>query len=238
MDYIGHVQVATHIAQVTCNSFKCLYQSCSPAYVDGGGRPSGWFLDQVGVRQGDSLLSILSALFINDLANDIKQLRAGMDTSYCQMSLLLYADDIVLLAANHRNAQQMLDVMGFWCCRWGMKVDIMTSEVVYINRKWRTCCISELKLDDQVMKYVPDYKYLLYSMWLICPPGGQLWCGSLELHQPPIASDGPLPRMIENWIGWFYVGAPCFASLSATRIRTKHENIQYLKWPEMVRLFN
>ena len=50
-----------------------------------------------GVKQGCKLSPTLFSLYINDLANDIKQMRLGIDIDDQQLSLLLYADDIALI---------------------------------------------------------------------------------------------------------------------------------------------
>ena len=56
-----------------------------------------WFNVDSGVRQGDSLSPTLFSLFLNDLANDTKELDAGIMIAGLCLSILLYADDIVLL---------------------------------------------------------------------------------------------------------------------------------------------
>ena len=57
-----------------------------------------WFNVDSGVRQGDSLSPTLFSLFLNDLAKEIKDLDAGIMIAGICLSILLYADDIVLIA--------------------------------------------------------------------------------------------------------------------------------------------
>ena len=84
---------------------------------------SGWFFTNSGVRQGDSLSPTLFALFINRLAEEIKQLNKGVDVDGVNVSILLYmyADDIVLISGKETDLQDMLDYMKQWCFKWKLK---------------------------------------------------------------------------------------------------------------------
>ena len=54
------------------------------------------------------------AVFLNDLATGIKELNLGVDVN-CNVSILLYADNIVLIAPNENNLQCLLDYVKDWC---------------------------------------------------------------------------------------------------------------------------
>ena len=47
-----------------------------------------------GVKQKGKLSPTLFSLYINDLANEIKQMNLGVDIDELQLSILLYADDV------------------------------------------------------------------------------------------------------------------------------------------------
>ena len=75
------------------------------------GVSTDWFNVTSGVRQGDTLSPILFSLFINELAIGIKNLNLGIDIGGKQISILLYADDIVLMSDSEENLQQILLAM-------------------------------------------------------------------------------------------------------------------------------
>ena len=64
-----------------------------------------------GVKQGDTLSPTLFSMFINDLAVDVKNLNFGVDAGGINVSMFLYADDIVLIASNKNCLQKQLNVV-------------------------------------------------------------------------------------------------------------------------------
>ena len=61
-----------------------------------------WFIINNGVRQGDSLSPTLFSLYINELAKEIKNMNKGIKFAGHKISILLYADDMVLISEMRR----------------------------------------------------------------------------------------------------------------------------------------
>ena len=67
-----------------------------------------WFTLEVGLRQGCILSPILFILFINDLANVINQMKKGVKFRNKLISILLFADDLVILAESKEDLEELL----------------------------------------------------------------------------------------------------------------------------------
>ena len=97
------------------NALKCLYTSVNSC-VRVNGFLTEWFDVKSGIRQGCSLSPVLFSLFINDFALSIILLGAGVDVGADdKVSILLYADDIVLISDNEYDLQLMLSLLDRWC---------------------------------------------------------------------------------------------------------------------------
>ena len=68
-----------------------------------------WFPLTSGVKQGDNLSPTLFCFNINDLAETLKRLNIGIKVNGKNICVLLYADDIVLLAENEKDLQTLLN---------------------------------------------------------------------------------------------------------------------------------
>ena len=74
------------------------------------------------------------SIFINDLAEEIRQANAGIYMGGYQVALLMYADDIALISSSVEGAQQQLNAMGNWCSKWDMKINAKKSKILHIHR--------------------------------------------------------------------------------------------------------
>jgi len=63
----------------------------------------------VGLRQGCLISPILFAIFINNLAIEVKKLNIGIKCGGRLISILLFADGIVLLAENKKDLEKLLE---------------------------------------------------------------------------------------------------------------------------------
>ncbi len=66
-----------------------------------------------GVWHGDSLSSTLFCVYITDLINEVNKL----------ISILAFADDIVIIANSEKELQQILKCVETWCKNWRLKVN-------------------------------------------------------------------------------------------------------------------
>jgi len=119
------------------------------------------FENNIGVRQGDSLSPTLFILFINDLAEEIKRSGIGVDFHGVTISLLLYADDVVLLAEAESDLQNLISVLNSWCKRWRLNVNKSKTQIMHIRKQNQSRSEFVFKLNDgEVLQYASAYKYL------------------------------------------------------------------------------
>jgi len=91
------------------DTLKQLYTDCEAA-VDVNGTYTDYFDISSGVKQGDVISLTLFAIFINDLCQDMKELHLGVKIhDQLIVSILLFADDIALIADSEEHLQRMLD---------------------------------------------------------------------------------------------------------------------------------
>ena len=96
------------------NLIKSIYENLE-ACVRVNGQLTDGFSVTSGVRQGDNLAPTLFAIFVNDIAADINGLNLGVPILNDErLSILKYADDIVLLAESAEDLQTMLNELSKW----------------------------------------------------------------------------------------------------------------------------
>ena len=121
------------------------YQAISSMYSNPKSRimlnefETDYFDCPIGVKQGDCLSPTLFAIFINDLAEEIKASNVGLnlDPETC-INILLYADDIVLLAKTEADLQFLLFLVENWCRNWRLEVNLTKSNVMHVRCKKKT----------------------------------------------------------------------------------------------------
>ena len=95
-------KVYNSVKSMHCNSSACIRIN---------GKTTDWFDCKMGVVQGDCASPTLFSVFINDLVSEINQLNRGIQVDNSQVSILLYADNIVLVADSEISLQAMLDCL-------------------------------------------------------------------------------------------------------------------------------
>ena len=124
--YLYHKLINLGVAGDIYHCIKSIYHSPQSCVILNN-ELSDWFPVSSGVRQGDSLSPVLFASFINDLVDKINEAGAGVYMGGEQVSLLMYADNIVLISPNEEKSQMQLDTMSEWCSRWSMRINTKNS---------------------------------------------------------------------------------------------------------------
>ena len=92
-----------------------------------------WFKVNEVVKQGCLFPTSLFAVYINKLAQRINDLQCGIKIDDIFVSILLYADDIALIAPDELKLQQMLDVVTSWCSEWKLHINASKTQIVHFR---------------------------------------------------------------------------------------------------------
>ena len=120
------------------SAIRSLYNSVRSC-VRINGLKTGWFDVNIGLRQGCALTPSFFKLFINDFAVSVKALGEGIDVGNEKVCILMYADDIVLLADNEIDLQLMLDNLSSFCLANRMLINPSKSQKVHFRQRTVPC---------------------------------------------------------------------------------------------------
>jgi hypothetical protein len=154
-----------------------------------GEEKTEWFELHTGVRQGCVMSPVLFSLFINGLAREVKEKGMGVKMGERRVTLLLYADDIVLLSETPADLQRMMDVVSEYSRKWRFSINPKKgkSEVLIFGRKSRHQ--RKWMLAGKEVGETTTYKYL----------GVELQSGlRFRKHKERIVA-GARRRMMQAW---------------------------------------
>lgn len=80
--------------------------------------------DVNGVKQGCKLYPTLFRIYINDSADDIKSLNYGVSFDNKVLSLLMYTDNIAVIASKAASVQRMLAHLTDWYKKWRLLINV------------------------------------------------------------------------------------------------------------------
>jgi exonuclease III len=139
--------------------------TCKIKFADG---VSDTFDCNIGVRQGCPLSPFLFGVFVEILHDMIKQAAAAVGARIdCMegaltLALLMFADDVVLIAESAQGLQILLDVLHEFCQRYNMAVNLKKTKVVVYHTQWVPTSDKNIvfKLNGQHIDVAKQYKYL------------------------------------------------------------------------------
>ena len=124
------------------------------------GSLTAWFGAQKGLKQGCVLSPTLFNIYINTLATMIKNTGLGVKFGDEIINILLYADDVVLLASNAKDLQMLLDVFNDWSRQWRIVLNPKKSSVVVFRRPCDKQPDYVFKCGNDIITYASEYRYL------------------------------------------------------------------------------
>ncbi|MEW8546453.1 MAG: reverse transcriptase family protein, partial [Candidatus Thiodiazotropha sp.] len=119
-----------------------------------------WFEVTCGLKQGCNLSTILFNLYINDIVEKIKATNKGIDIDGEKVSILLYADDLILLASSESDLQLMLNELNIWCDDNKMTINEDKSNVMHFRPNSMAKTGKAFKCGEKTLNLVDRYKYL------------------------------------------------------------------------------
>ena len=128
-----------------------------------GNQKTDWFRGDVGVRQGAVTSPLFFSIFINDLVSEIREVGGGVQICEKLISILLFADDIVLLADTKEELQKMLTVLSKFTKKWRLRVNKKKTKIIVFDpaRNAKTASEPEIFMyNNDCIETVDKYKYL------------------------------------------------------------------------------
>lgn len=124
------------------------------------GLSTDFFDVKCGLKQGCLLSPLLFNIYINDLVHEMKHLDIGVDIDGEKVCILLYADDVILIADSEGELQTLLDCLYRWCERNCLKINQEKSKIVHFRRQSSVRSNVSFTCGNLSLDYVSHYKYL------------------------------------------------------------------------------
>jgi len=133
------------------NNIKSIYKETS-CCIKVNDMLTEWFATNCGVLQGDTLSPTLFNIFVNDLISDVNSQNKGIHINDTSISMLLYADDIVLLSNSAEDLQCLLNTVYDWSFRNMIKFNCEKSNIIHFRRKQSALCTHTFTIGSDVLK--------------------------------------------------------------------------------------
>ena len=119
---------------------------------------STWFNVVAGVRQGGVLSPDFYCIYIDDLVSILEKLNVGCYVREVFLSILLYADDMALVAPSLRGLQILLKACEAFCLEWDICLNESKTKNMAFGKKTSELC--HLTLNGRNIQWVDTWKYL------------------------------------------------------------------------------
>ena len=120
---------------------------------------SQWFALTKGVKQGCVMSPWLFNLYIDHCIRPLKDLNVGVNLDGVKVNVLMFADDLVLMAENERDLQKIVSCVYESCARNDLNMNVKKTKVMIFERESvRTECV--IQVQNEELEQVNEYVYL------------------------------------------------------------------------------
>lgn len=122
---------------------------------------SEYFSYAVGLRQGEVISPILVSLFMDDLELFLQDnVDSGLMIDDIVLILLLFADDMAILAKTVEELQNNLDLLYTYCNTWGLEVNTEKTKIMVFRNRGKVLRREVWNYNGKLIDVVDDFNYL------------------------------------------------------------------------------
>ena len=115
------------------------------------------FSQDNGVLQGGSLSPTLFTAYINELESRINAIECmGVNINEVKVSVLMYADDLVLLSQTEDGLQCGINALHIFCTENNLKVNTSKSKLMYVSKR-RSAKLPVIEYNCQPLQWVDSF---------------------------------------------------------------------------------
>ena len=121
-----------------------------------------FFFCKLGVTQGCLISPRLFIIFINELEKELKNsnCRGTSLASAVGIFLLMYANDIALIADTSVEIQRKLKALESFCQKWGIEVNMAKTKIIVFRNGGKLSSKEKFLYNGKTVDIVTHYKYL------------------------------------------------------------------------------
>ena len=145
------------------NIIKSIYCTTTNSIIYGD-KLSETFGSNKGVKQGDTLSTILFNLYINDLPevfnfNGNNPITIGNTNISC----LKYADDLIIMSTSPHALQKCIAGLEQYCIKWKLEVNLKKTKIMIFNKQGSLIKKHIFYYKKKIIENVKEYKYLGFT---------------------------------------------------------------------------
>lgn len=123
------------VSENTIEIYKSIYRNVKCTVKIGKGHTSVEFEAKNGVRQGCQLSAHLFAIYINDLEEHLKKINIHAPClNGIEIPLLLFADDVTIIAETIVGLQRAIDSLDKYSSMWDLEVNVEKTKIMIMSK--------------------------------------------------------------------------------------------------------